>query len=123
MIASSDPGFLGRAFSEIYSSAQHGRARLDGSLVSDGRSSWLLASKALPTGETLLLLLDWEHVSSNLNRLWALHGLHFVVTVVVFWLLLWIVTKRFVRTPLAAGPGGEVRLGGDHRLARRPRDE
>jgi hypothetical protein len=102
VVLATEPRQVGRAFAEVYPPVAVRFPEPDASLVTSGGERWFLVGQALPGGKTLYLLMDWAHVSSNLRSFWTLHAAHALVTLTMFSLLLWIVTRRFVRTPLAA---------------------
>lgn len=100
VVAAGERHDQGRLFTELFPRHADALARSGGALVSDGKANWLLTSKSLNGTGTLLLLLDWRHIASNLRSFRAIHGTHLLATLALFFLLLWIVTERFVRARL-----------------------
>ena len=102
IIGSAAQSQSGEKLSDLFPRSDGGRMPPGGALVSDGSAWWLRVDKALPNGNVLHLFLHWGHVASNLRTFWALHGVHVLVTLVVFSLLLWFVMERFVRRRLVS---------------------
>ena len=102
VIGSASQDQVGRKLSDLFPRSDGGRVPPGGTLVSDGSAWWLRVDKPLPNGNVLYLFLHWGHVASNLRTFWALHGVHVLVTLVVFSFLLWLVMERFVRRRLVS---------------------
>jgi HAMP domain-containing protein len=100
VIRSADGGQVGKRFAELFPRVVTTRMPQGAALVSSGAAWWLRVHRPAAGGNDLYLLLHWGHTDSSLRAFLTIHGIHVLATLAVFFLLLWLVTDRFVRRRL-----------------------